>query len=229
MRLRIVLEILRKELTETLRDRRTLLMMVALPVLLYPLLMIGFSKLQVSQREATEERHLAHRALGRGARRPSRGHHARRQGRYPWRRHAPDAVRRGLERGTLTRPAPRRAGNDGREPHEPRARCRARRRVRAPTIDAVLVSGRTSGTALADLGVGNVSIYFDSVREDSLEAQSRLETRLDAFRTDSWRRASARWASPGLRARPRHPVDRTSRPRRGDPDRSSASSCRSCS
>ena len=49
MRFRIVLDIVRKELTETLRDRRTLMMMIALPVLIYPLLMIGFSKLQVSQ------------------------------------------------------------------------------------------------------------------------------------------------------------------------------------
>jgi ABC-type Na+ efflux pump permease subunit len=56
VRRRIVFEILRKELVETLRDRRTLLMMVALPVVIYPLLMIGFSKLQVSQQEATEER-----------------------------------------------------------------------------------------------------------------------------------------------------------------------------
>ncbi len=56
MRFRIVLDIVRKELTETLRDRRTLMMMIALPVLIYPLLMIGFSKLQVSQIEATAER-----------------------------------------------------------------------------------------------------------------------------------------------------------------------------
>ena len=56
MRIRVALVILRKELTETLRDRRTLTMMIALPVVLYPLLMIGFSKLQVSQQEATESR-----------------------------------------------------------------------------------------------------------------------------------------------------------------------------
>ena len=56
MRFRIVADILRKELTETLRDRRTLTMMIVLPVLLYPLLMMGFSKLQLSQREATEGR-----------------------------------------------------------------------------------------------------------------------------------------------------------------------------
>lgn len=56
MRVAIVLSILRKELKETLRDRRTLLMMIGLPVLVYPLLMVGLSRLQESQTEASEAR-----------------------------------------------------------------------------------------------------------------------------------------------------------------------------
>ena len=56
MRSRIVFTILKKELKETLRDRRTLLMMIGLPVLVYPLLMIGLSRLQESQTEASEAR-----------------------------------------------------------------------------------------------------------------------------------------------------------------------------
>jgi sodium transport system permease protein len=182
MRWRIVLEILRKELTETLRDRRTLLMMVALPVLIYPLLMIGFSKLQVSQREATEERisRIAlwgaapaglREAITRGGKAAILG------GVVP-----PDTVLRGLERGTLTRPAQPPA-DGGREANSPVLDA-ARAAVTARQIDAVLVVWPDAGKALADLGVGNVSIYYDSVREDSLEAQSRLETALDAFRTD---------------------------------------------
>src|SRR5512137_2214225 len=101
MRWRLVLEILRKELTETLRDRRTLMMMVALPVLVYPLLMIGFSKLQVSQREATEER-VSRIALWGAAPAGLRGAITR-DGKtaiddavVP-----PEAVMRGLEGGTL--------------------------------------------------------------------------------------------------------------------------------
>ena len=56
MRPKIVWTIFRKEITETLRDRRTLLMMIGLPVLLYPLMMIGLTKLQESQSVAQEAR-----------------------------------------------------------------------------------------------------------------------------------------------------------------------------
>ena len=56
MRLAIVLTIARKELREILRDRRTLLLMIGLPVVLYPLLMIGLSRLQEWQEAATEAR-----------------------------------------------------------------------------------------------------------------------------------------------------------------------------
>ena len=45
-----------KELVDALRDRRTLLMMIGLPVLVYPLLMMGLSRLQESQEAATEAR-----------------------------------------------------------------------------------------------------------------------------------------------------------------------------
>ena len=197
MRSAVVLEIFRKELTETLRDRRTLTMMIALPVLLYPLLMIGFSKLQVSQREATEER-TSRIALW-GAAPAALREALTRGGRVviddasP----PPEAVRRGLARGTLTRPAagPRDAAG-GSRPGEPAARERdadsrepdhpvldaARAAVTQRRVDAVLVLWPDVGPAIADAGVGSVSIYFDSVREDSLEAQSRLERSLDAYR-----------------------------------------------
>ena len=56
MRLDLALTIARKELREILRDRRTLLLMIGLPVLVYPLMMIGFSKLQESQTDAQEAR-----------------------------------------------------------------------------------------------------------------------------------------------------------------------------
>ena len=196
MRFRIVLDIVRKELTETLRDRRTLMMMIALPVLIYPLLMIGFSKLQVSQIEATAERTSQvavwgsapaglREAIVRNGRvaiddavRPS------------------DAVKNGLDHGTLTRPevAPRAAGGEAGpreqaarqapDPHEPNNPVleAARAAVTERRVDAVLVMWPDVGPALAAVGAGSVSIYFDSVREDSLEAQSRLESILEAYR-----------------------------------------------
>jgi sodium transport system permease protein len=58
----------------------------------------------------------------------------------------------------------------------------ARAAVTERRVDAVLVLWPDVGPAMADAGAGSVSIYFDSVREDSLEARSRLEASLDAFR-----------------------------------------------
>ena len=58
----------------------------------------------------------------------------------------------------------------------------ARVAVTERRVDAVLVLWPDVGPALAAVGAGSVSIYFDSVREDSLEAQSRLESILDAYR-----------------------------------------------
>jgi len=166
-------------------------------VLLYPLLMIGFSKLQVSQREATEERTSRIAVWGAApgglrdaiARDPKIAIDA---GLPP-----PDAVRKGLEEGTLRRPAvaPRGAGGtadpgraaarqDGASPREadhPVLEA-ARAAVTERRVDAVLVLWPDVGPAMADAGAGSVSIYFDSVREDSLEACSRLEASLDAFR-----------------------------------------------
>jgi sodium transport system permease protein len=192
VRRRIVFEILRKELVETLRDRRTLLMMVALPVVIYPLLMIGFSKLQVSQQEATEER--VSRIAVWGVESPGFRDAITKGGRVtvdggvvP-----PDRVRQGLAQGTLRRPAIP-AGETGGEPAadaDPMAAAEpdnpvlaaARAAVSARHVDAVVVLWPDTVQALVDLGVGSASIYFDSVREDSLEARSRLDGLLDAYR-----------------------------------------------
>ena len=198
MRLRVVLDIVRKELTETLRDRRTLMMMIALPVLLYPLLMIGFSKLQVSQLEATAER--TSRIAVWGAAPAGLREALTRDGKVaiddgvtP-----PDAVKSGLDQGSLTRPAmtpradggapgpkERPAGPSGpgllHEPDNPVLGA-ARAVVTERRADAVLVLWPDVGRPPAEVGAGSVSVYFDSVREDSLEARSRLESVLDAYR-----------------------------------------------
>ena len=55
MRWRIVRTILRRELRDVLRDRRTLFTMLVLPVLLYPALMLGFSSLAKSRVEELKE------------------------------------------------------------------------------------------------------------------------------------------------------------------------------
>jgi len=199
MRPAVVVEILRKELTETLRDRRTLLMMIALPVLIYPLLIIGFSKLQVSQAEATAER-VSSVALW-GAPVPGLPEALAEGGKIAIDRSVqpPPAVAEGFGRRTLSRPplAARESGEarGGRarrgdasgplagapEPETP-VLAAARELVTARRVDAVVVLWPDVGPALAGTGAGSVSVYFDSVREDSLEAQRRTQEKLDGFR-----------------------------------------------
>jgi len=195
MRLAIVWTIVRKELTETLRDRRTIMMMIALPVLLYPLLMMGFTKLQVSQREATASR--ASRVAVWGTAPPGLLAVLSDEGRIVVEAAAapPEAIRAGLASGALHRPAlldtgtPARQDSDraaapgpgSAEPDSP-AMLAARAMVAARRVDAVLVLWPDVMPAMAQGRAGRVSIYFDSVREDSLEAQRRLADRLAEYR-----------------------------------------------
>lgn len=53
-----VITIFKKELIDTLRDRRTLLMMVVIPMLLFPVLMAVVFKVQISQIRKAEEKKL---------------------------------------------------------------------------------------------------------------------------------------------------------------------------
>ena len=53
-----VITIFKKELIDTLRDRRTLLMMVVIPMLLFPVLMAIVFKVQISQSRKAEEKKL---------------------------------------------------------------------------------------------------------------------------------------------------------------------------
>ena len=56
--------IFRKELKDILRDRRTLIMMVLVPMLIMPLLIIGLNKLQSSVMEKAQEKELRIGFLG---------------------------------------------------------------------------------------------------------------------------------------------------------------------
>ena len=56
MRWWVVRTVLRRELRDVLRDRRTLFAMLVLPVILYPVLMLGFSSLSVSRVQELQNR-----------------------------------------------------------------------------------------------------------------------------------------------------------------------------
>jgi sodium transport system permease protein len=200
VRFAIVAAIVRKELTETLRDRRTLMMMIALPVLLYPLLMIGFSKLQVSQREATADR--ISRVAVWGVMPPGMREALVRGGKTDIDVTAtpPSPVQQGLNEGTLTRPPAAPADDELTDDAAPGGRAgapaagaaaaapetpvlvAARSLVTDRRVDAVLVIWPDVAQALEEASAGSISIYYDSVREDSLEAERRLTERLRDYR-----------------------------------------------
>ena len=56
MRFSKVKEVFRKEILDTLRDRRTILMMIVVPVLLYPGLLIVITELTAAQQAKMEMR-----------------------------------------------------------------------------------------------------------------------------------------------------------------------------
>jgi sodium transport system permease protein len=180
MRLHLVRTIVSKELTETLRDRRTLLMMVVLPVLLYPMIIMGFGKLQESTREATEGRQSRVAVWGNV---PSGLRDLLVQDRKlqtdAWAQ-APRDVKDGLDRGTLAQPTLSTSGASA-EKSSPVLDA-ARTAIVGRRVDAVLVVWPDVASALAEGRAGRVSIYFDSVREDSAEAQRRVYDRLIEFR-----------------------------------------------
>ena len=53
-----IIAIFRKELTDVLRDRRTLFFMIVMPVIVMPLIFIGALKFQQYQRKKSEEKIL---------------------------------------------------------------------------------------------------------------------------------------------------------------------------
>ena len=193
MRLPLILVILRKELVETLRDKRTLLLMLGLPVLVYPLLMISLGRLQDSEQEATEARTSVVAVWG--ALPPALEQALRadavRVGLSPW-LGAPAQVRHAFEEGSAA-PGPavaepdsgkRRSRRDARdasqEEDNPFASA-ARSLLTARTADLVLVAWPGFDAASGD-GRGTATLYFDSVRDDSRLARDRVADVLAEYR-----------------------------------------------
>ncbi|WP_437734985.1 ABC transporter permease subunit/CPBP intramembrane protease [Sorangium sp. So ce1335] len=190
MRLAIVWTILRKELVESLRDRRTLVRLLVIPVVLYPLFALGMSKLigsEAAAREARSSRIAVWGELAEDLRR--RLESAGKIELAPW-DGAPADVREGLLSGALApppgpeaaaEPEPERSEDEGEgerprwvEPENP-VLAAARAAVSERKVDAVLVPWPTLRDELSRGGKGAVAIYFDSVRADSAMAEARLE------------------------------------------------------
>lgn len=192
MRLFIVWVILRKELTETLRDHRTLLRLLLIPILVYPLFAIGVSKLQGSGEEAREARSSRVAVWGElpealKTRLTASGNLDLR----PW-EGAPATVKSALENGTLTPALPplepepwaaKKPKTTWTEPENP-VLTAARDQVEKRAIDAVLVPWAGLRAGVESGAEGPISIYFDSVRANSLLARERLGDALERARKE---------------------------------------------
>jgi len=192
MRGRIVWTIYRKELIESLRDRRTLFLMIVLPVLLYPMLLICMSKLMESQSEAQEARTSRVAVWGvmpGGLMREIAAKN--RVSVVPW-GGMPERLRADFETGRLVPPDIAKAERE-KETEQERAKekdtvpdtpvvAAARPLILERRFDAVMVLWPGFAKQIEAGGFGQVSLLYDSVREDSRTARQRLDSALNVFR-----------------------------------------------
>ncbi len=183
IRPRIILTIWKKELSETLRDRRTLFVMIVLPVLLYPMLIMGFTRLAEAESDAVMARASTVAVWGRLPDALEQTLASRE--RLTIRRDLgiPDGMKPRPGGPGLPRPELRVIERDDARPRDPdlppateevpnAVMTSARDLVAERRVDAVLVGWG---------GGGAVSIYFDSVRDESSLARARLERALRLY------------------------------------------------
>jgi sodium transport system permease protein len=188
MRPHIVFTILRKELTEALRDRLTLAVIIGLPLLLYPLMILGMTKLQKSH-VATEEERVSVVALWGDA--PVAFLSALGATNHlsltNW-AGADDTVQAGLRSGRWLPPTDEEAlagtTTSSTKSQDSPLMESARATVLRREADAVLVVSPGFGEALSAEKSGRVFICFDSVRPASIKARERLVEALRDFRSE---------------------------------------------
>ncbi|MCS7027085.1 MAG: ABC transporter permease subunit [Bryobacteraceae bacterium] len=180
MRLQIVRAIFLKEIRETLRDRRTLVFMIVLPLVLYPGMIIGMSKFQDSLDEQARERSCRLTIWGQPPADlidllKARNFAVSIEGSHPV---SPDTP--------VFEPMPDEESQDADKKAE---QIRSRVEVHPLTVAArPLVLERKTDLILAlwpqtpDSGLRHAAILYDSVREDSRRGRSRLEAALETYR-----------------------------------------------
>lgn len=181
MRPRLVWTIFRKEIIDSLRDRRTLVMMLGIPLLLYPLLIIASAKFQESQSEAREARTSSVAVWGELPPSLDQRLRANKRIRLLPGLGFPDSLKTDLAAGKYAPPDPK----PGRSTPAETPLIRAAREV---TIDrraeAVVLVWPDMAEASATQSQGTISVLYDSVRPDSGKARDRLTDELQ-----EWRRA----------------------------------------
>ena len=191
MRFSIVRAILFKELRETLRDRRTLFMTVGLPVLLYPLVIVAFTRIAESGEDAIAADRSIVAVWGvvpapvAAALTDSADLTLR-----PW-AEAPEDIRAGLPAGRFERleaerpdstsargrTRSRNGGGGNSEPENP-VLAAARAAVASRKVLAVIVTWPDTAAAFTRGDAAPLTVYYDSVRRESSVAQERVAAAL---------------------------------------------------
>jgi sodium transport system permease protein len=190
MRLHVVWTIFRKELTEALRDRMTLLVIIGIPVIIYPLIILGFAQVRVRQVTAQEAR-VSNVAVW-GAVPETMYSVLATNALHPWSTGS-EKVRDYLE----TRPTGKPEETKSKKEIQDMVFGAARDSISTREMDAVLVVWPGFIEAVTNDGLGQVSIFFDSVRPDSEKAKERLDDWVADFRKQVIRE---RESQHGLRA-----------------------------
>jgi sodium transport system permease protein len=183
VRPRILATIWKKELSETLRDRRTLFIMIVLPVLLYPMIIMGFTRLAESESDAVLAQPSTVAVWGRvpAALQEALGSRARLAVRRDL--GLPDGMRARAAGPGLPRPSRRLVEPRNERPRDPDLPPEYEE-VPNAVLNAArdLVASRRVDAVLVAWGGGDaVSIYFDSVRDESSLARTRLERAVAAY------------------------------------------------
>ena len=196
MRVHIVWAILRKELLEALRDRRTLFIALILPILLYPSLFMLMSRLQESQ-EAGEKAASSRVAVW-GTLSPDLKQHLESSGKVQLAEWAqvPANLKQRLSSAAIEPPhrvPPRDQDESGevakeKKSPEPDWARAAQAVLVARQADAVLIPWAGFAGSLEGGGVARTSVLYDEVRSESRKAKSRLVNLLESYRDDVLKR-----------------------------------------
>lgn len=187
MRRSIIRAIYLKELRETLRDRRTLMFMLALPLLLYPMLIIGMSRFQQNLEKESAQRTARIYLWGEAPESLLRLLRAR-NFEVAVNKDLPARVGERLRAGEFHQFDPYPDGEDPEADKKAEALreaasnhplvVAARPFVLDRRVDAVLVllpGGAKEGRR-------EIAVLYDSVRQDSRRARGRLGTALEEYR-----------------------------------------------
>ena len=191
IRLHYVWIIVRKEFLEALRDRRTLFILIVLPILLYPMLVTLISRLQESQE--AEQKAKASRVALWGELPADMRQRLEKDGKLvlsEW-TGAPAALKQRLLTGAFA-PPPKPAIDleaDDSQAHNPKEPDVEWTRVAQTvllgrTVDVVLIPWNGFSAELDNGAAATASVLYDAVRPDSMKARERLTDALRLYRRD---------------------------------------------